>query len=114
MRDSKDPRQTEDAFDKLIKDHDPQITPELCALRTMGQMLTSYRKDILQMRLEYKELQKQESTQTLVNLHMQHKLESLDNTIRQTLDSYSALRDDYFMQRACFFRHFKENGRETR
>ncbi|MCE7887995.1 MAG: hypothetical protein DYH13_10915 [Alphaproteobacteria bacterium PRO2] len=71
------------------------------ALQTMGEMIESYRHDILRWRQEYKKLRDQESNQELVNLHIRHRMAEIQKSIGNGIEAWSALRADYFVQRAC-------------
>ena len=95
---------------KNIQDH--EASSELCSLGLMYELLKSYRKDFLKTRKEFKKLRDLHSTNRLANLHVEHKLKSLDEQVRSGLVNYNALRQDYIMQRSCFIK--KETVSQSR
>ena len=66
----------------------------------MYKLLESYRKDFLAARKEFKQLREVHSTNQLASMHVQHKLDLLDERTRKCASSYNDLRNDYQIQRS--------------
>ena len=96
------PAQAQYIIDEIEKTQRQEKNPECLEIMLMADLIDGYRKELLRHIKEFKTLRRQESTRSLVTLHIRHKLNEMEETIKGGILSWATLRDDYFLQRACY------------
>lgn len=96
------PAQAQYIMDEIHKTQQLEKSPECMELMLMADLIDGYRKELLHHIKEFKALRRQESTRSLVTLHIRHKLKEMEEIIKGGIFSWATLRDDYFLQRACY------------
>ncbi len=80
---------------------------ECLEIMLLADLIHGYRKEMLRQIKEFKALRKQENSSSLTSVRIYRKLKDMKDQICQGIECWTTLRDDYFLQRACYMEHYR-------
>jgi len=88
---------------------------ECMEIMLLADLIHGYRKEMLRQIKEFKALRSRENSKSLMSVRVYRKLKDMKDQIKSGLQCWADLRDDYFLQRACYIEHCrrKQNGFAT-
>lgn len=106
------PAQSQYIIDEISKIQQREKPLECMEIMLLADLIHGYRKEMLCQIKEYKALRNQECAQELSTLHIWHELKDMKENICKGIACWTTLRDDYFLQRACYMEQCRriQNG----
>ena len=82
---------------------------ECMEIMLLADLIHGYRKEMLRQIKEFKALRKQGGSKSLTSVRIYRKLKDMKEQIKSGLQCWTDLRDDYFLQRACYMEHCRRS-----
>ncbi len=104
--------QTQYILDHITKMQRKGSHFECMEIMLLADLIHGYRKEMLRQIKEFKVLRSRESSKSLMSVRIYRKLKDMKEQIKSGLQCWTNLRDDYFLQRACYMEHCRriQNG----
>ena len=97
--------QAQYVLDEITKMQHRGSPLECLEIMLLADLIHGYRREMLRQIKALKALRNQERAQSLPSLRTRRKLKDMKEAIQQGLSCWTSLRDDYFLQRACYMEH---------
>ena len=97
--------QAQYVLDEITKMQRRGTPLECMEIMLLADLIHGYRKEMLRQIKEFKALHKLQKSDSLASMRVYRKLRNMKEQIKSGLQCWTDLRDDYFLQRACYMEH---------